>query len=80
MCRFEPSHALSISLRADEVNHRVDEPIGSELVARYLRGDTLNVAGPDGWVLITVQGFPVGWGKRSGDVIKNHYPKMLRWG
>ena len=80
MCRFEPSHALAISLRADEVNHRVDEPIGSELVARYLRGDTLNVAGPDGWVLITVQGFPVGWGKRSGDVIKNHYPKALRWG
>lgn len=80
MCRFEPGHALAIALRGDEVNHRLDEPIGSELAARYLRGETLNVPGPDGWVLITVEGFPLGWGKRSGDVIKNHYPKALRWG
>ena len=80
MCRFEPSHALAIALRAAEVNHRLDEPIGSELAARYLRGETLDVPGPDGWVLITVEGFPLGWGKRSGGVIKNHYPKALRWG
>lgn len=78
--RFEPSHALAMALHADQVRQRLDEPVGSEQVARYLRGETLAAPGPDGWLLITYEGFPVGWGKRSGDVIKNHYPKALRWG
>lgn len=78
--RFEPSHALAMALRAEEVHSRVDEPIGGELAARYMRGETLDAPGPDGWVLIAVEGFPVGWGKRVGSVVKNHYPKSLRWG
>ena len=28
---------------------------------------------------VTVDGFPLGWGKRVGDTVKNHYPKGLRW-
>lgn len=78
--RFVPSHALALALAKEDVSCRLDEPIGSELAARYLRGETLDVPGPDGWVLITLEGFSLGWGKRSGDVIKNHYPKALRWG
>ncbi len=78
--RFEPSHALAMALCAAQVQQRLDEPLGSELVARYMRGETLDAPGPDGWVLIAVEGFPVGWGKRVGGVIKNHYPKSLRWG
>jgi NOL1/NOP2/fmu family ribosome biogenesis protein len=78
--RFEPSHALAMALRAGQVMQRLDEPLGSELVARYMRGETLDAPGPDGWVLIAVEGFPVGWGKRVNGLIKNHYPKSLRWG
>jgi NOL1/NOP2/sun family putative RNA methylase len=78
--RFEPSHALAMALRAQQVRQRLDEPIGSELVTRTMRGETFDTPGPDGWVLIAVEGFPVGWGKRSGGVVKNHYPKSLRWG
>jgi NOL1/NOP2/sun family putative RNA methylase len=32
----------------------------------------------EGWVLVTLDGFPLGWGKRVGDVIKNYYPRGLR--
>ncbi|HEX3015774.1 MAG TPA: hypothetical protein VHQ46_05275, partial [Desulfobacteria bacterium] len=32
-----------------------------------------------GWNLVTVDGFPLGWGKYDGDLLKNHYPKGLRW-
>ncbi len=78
--RFEPSHALAMALRAEEVSQCIDQPIGGELAARYMRGETLDAPGPDGWVLIAVEGFPVGWGKRVGGVVKNHYPKSLRWG
>ncbi|MER2598164.1 MAG: RsmB/NOP family class I SAM-dependent RNA methyltransferase [Caldilineales bacterium] len=77
--RFEPSHALAMGLPAAAVLNRLDEPIGSEMVARFMHGETLDVPGPEGWVLVTVEGFAVGWGKRSGGVIKNHYPKSLRW-
>ncbi|HNU04839.1 MAG TPA: RsmB/NOP family class I SAM-dependent RNA methyltransferase [Anaerolineae bacterium] len=78
--RFEPSHALAMALRAEEVSQRIDQPIGGELAARFMRGETLDAPGPDGWVLIAVEDFPVGWGKRVGGVVKNHYPKSLRWG
>lgn len=28
--------------------------------------------------LVSVEGIPLGWGKESSGVIKNHYPKGLR--
>lgn len=31
-----------------------------------------------GWYLITVDGYSLGWGKLTGTVMKNHYPKGLR--
>lgn len=76
--RFEPAHGLAMALSCDTVQRRLDEPLGSEAVACYLRGEALRVPGPDGWLLICVEGFPLGWGKRSRGVIKNHYPKALR--
>lgn len=30
------------------------------------------------WILVSVEGFSLGWGKYAGGVIKNHYPKGLR--
>ena len=75
--RFEPSHALALVLRADQVKQSLAlEP--SEALS-YLGGNTLAKNGLDGWVLLTVEGFPLGWGKRSQGVIKNFYPKGLRW-
>ncbi|MDD6038208.1 MAG: RsmF rRNA methyltransferase first C-terminal domain-containing protein [bacterium] len=73
--RFEPSHALALALRAEEVtvSFETTEP------ERFLRGETLNCP-PElkGWVLITSEGVSLGWGKASSGVIKNHYPKGLR--
>ena len=43
------------------------------------------IPGESGWVLVTIEvdslkkAFPVGWGKRTGDVLKNRYPRGLRW-
>lgn len=73
--RFEPSHALALALRADQVSQvcETDEP------EQYLRGMTLSCdPALDGWVLVTYQGMPLGWGKASRGVVKNHYPKGLR--
>lgn len=32
-----------------------------------------------GWTVVTVDGYPIGWAKVSGNILKNHYPKGLRW-
>jgi NOL1/NOP2/fmu family ribosome biogenesis protein len=39
----------------------------------------LRSPGEDGWTLAAVDGFPLGWGKRVAGVLKNHYPRGLRW-
>jgi NOL1/NOP2/sun family putative RNA methylase len=75
--RFEPSHSLALALSPHEAANTAD--LSVQQAERYLHGEVLEYSGPPGWVLLTLQGFPLGWGKRVGDVIKNAYPKGLRW-
>jgi NOL1/NOP2/fmu family ribosome biogenesis protein len=48
-------------------------------VLRYLQGHPIESSGEAGWVVVRVDGFALGWGKRVGPIVKNHYPKGLRW-
>lgn len=77
--RFEPSHALALALKSKDVKQVVDLYANSEEMLAYLRGETLHVNGQKGWYLVTVDGFAIGWGKLSNHMLKNHYPKGLRW-
>ena len=60
------------------------EPDGTEAV-KYLKGETLTgdtgMSAPceKGWVLICTGNLSLGWGKMAAGIIKNHYPKGLRW-
>jgi len=74
--RFEPSHALALALAPDEVHATTN--LSAEGAAPYLRGETLPAGGPNGWTLVLVDGWPLGWGKRTGGVVKNYFPKGLR--
>jgi NOL1/NOP2/sun family putative RNA methylase len=74
--RFEPSHALALALRPDEARQTAD--LDHDSTMRYLRGETIDRTGPDGWTLMTIDGFALGWGRRVRGVIKNFYPKGLR--
>ncbi len=75
--RFEPSHALALALKKEDVRQFME--LGTEENARaYLGGMTLNHDGERGWYLMTYQGYGIGWGKLAGQVMKNHYPKGLR--
>lgn len=77
--RFEPDHALALALQPDHFKQVVDLKSKDENWLRYLKGETLKGTGKyKGWVLITVDGFPLGWGKESNGMIKNSYPKGLR--
>ena len=78
--RFEPAHALSHILRPATFPQTVSFAPNSIEVQRYLMGETLPVAEHlRGWVLVCTGDFALGWGKASGGVLKNHYPKGLRW-
>ena len=74
--RFEPSHALALSLRPEgaALSFQTDRR-GAEA---YLSGQTLQAEGEKGWYLITIDGYSLGWGKLSGGIMKNHYPSGLR--
>jgi NOL1/NOP2/sun family putative RNA methylase len=76
--RFEPSHTLALGLRAGEARRTLELAADGPEVDRYLRGETLTADGEKGWLLVTVDGFPLGWGKRVGATVKNHYPRGLR--
>ena len=53
--------------------------ISEEEAIRYLQGETVQMqAEHKGYVLPTFDGLPLGWGKVTGLVMKNHYPKGLR--
>src|SRR5690606_11194530 len=76
--RFEPAHALALSLSPDAVHNSLSLAADSAAVWTYLRGETLTYSGRNGWCLVTVDGYSLGWGKVAGTILKNHYPKGLR--
>ena len=75
--RFVPAYALCLAADGGDFAQIVDFSAEDDRVRAYLRGET--VAGEvNGWCAVCADGFPLGWGKASGGVIKNHYPKYLR--
>lgn len=85
--RFEPSHALALYLRQGEAKRSISLKPEGDLAARYLRGEALGsdgnqwteLSGQKGWVLVCAGPYSLGWAKLAGGVLKNHYPKGLRW-
>ena len=76
--RFEPGHALGLALKADEVIRSYNMSSDGTEIEAYMKGETINADVDDGWILMCVDGYSIGWGKASNGVIKNHYPKGLR--
>lgn len=85
--RFEPSHALALYLGRDEVKGSLNLSGEDARAAGFVRGESVFLQETDairpagatkGWCLICVDGCSLGWGKLSGNQIKNHYPKGLR--
>lgn len=71
--RFEPAHPLALFLQLGEAQNSID--LEDALLHRYLHGDTVPAQGRAGWTVVTVGGWPLGWGKSVQGVLKNHYPR-----
>ena len=75
--RFEPSHGLALALEAKDFKRTLDLKADSDALSQYLHGNVL-AFDEKGYTAVLVDGFPIGWGKASGGVLKNHFPKKLR--
>jgi len=83
--RFEPSQALAMGLAAADAVRILDLEPDDPAVWRYLRGETVEAAAervcsgatrlaaeePKGYVLVCVDGYPLGWGKWQQGALKN---------
>ena len=77
--RFEPSQALAMALKREEFSRTVSLQADDERVIRYLKGETIELEGEQGLVLVCVDGYPLGWGKRINGILKNKYLAGWRW-
>jgi NOL1/NOP2/sun family putative RNA methylase len=79
--RFEPSQALANALKIQEYKYTIDLEGSNPDAIRYLKCETIEVSEQyqDGWQLICVDGYPLGWGKLSGGTLKNKYLPGWRW-
>ncbi len=72
--RFLPSHALCLALGVKDFKNteEIKEP------ERFFRGETFPTD-KKGWTAAVYKGYPIGWGKASEGILKNHFPKYLRF-
>ena len=80
LCRMgknyvEPDHALAMALHPSDV--ALTREVSEEEALPLLTGETLP-CDERGWLMFTYRNMPLGWGKASGGVAKNHIPKGLR--
>lgn len=75
--RFEPSHTLAMVLKPEDfkIVYTVKD---EEEAYTYLKGEPITGADFKGWVLVCFGKWPLGFGKASQGMIKNHFPKGLR--
>jgi len=75
--RFEPSQALAMSLKESDYPNCISFELNDERVIKYLKGETLDVtdinSSIEGWVLVCVNHFPLGFAKAKSGVLKNKY-------
>lgn len=75
--RFEPSQALAMALSKDDFAATVDFRADDLNVIKYLKGETIECScectAEDGWCLVTVDGFPLGFAVKNHTTLKNKY-------
>ena len=81
--RFEPSQALAMALKPDQFPAVLSLDHDDPRVIRYLKGETLVLTEHEpelnGWCLVCVEGYPLGFAKGSRHTLKNKYYPGWRW-
>lgn len=75
--RIEPSYAVAMAFLAGSQGPTVSITI--DQWKQYVAGQTVAVPGNAGWVILQVDAVPVGIGKQVQGIVKNFFPKGLRF-
>ena len=78
--RFEPAQELAMALEAGaEGKERISLSPQDARIAQYLHGESVRIDDDreNGWYLVCVDGYPLGWGKLAGGQLKNRL--LLSW-
>ncbi len=73
-----PDHALAMSLDPQAVRAHVRLSPDDERLDTFLDGGSWPDDGPAGYVLVTVDEYALGWGKRGAGRLRSRYPVHLR--
>ncbi len=77
--KFEPAHSFALGLTIDQIKQPLKLNLNDAAVIKYLKCESLSIdAALTGWLVVTVDGFPLGWGKAQRGRLKNKYPAHLR--
>lgn len=75
--RFEPSQALAMYLKPDMVIQSICLSVSDPRVKKYLKGESLELTEgedyKDGYILVCVESYPLGWGKIVNGTLRNKY-------
>ena len=79
--KFEPSQALALALKANEYSNILNFDLEDNRVIKYLKCETLDVKDKDvnGFVLVCVNNYPLGFGVANKGILKNKYPANYRY-
>lgn len=75
--RMEPAHAVFAAAMAEEARRLCSIESDAPELKAYLRGEEIACA-KTGFTGVAADGVMIGFGKASGGVLKNRYPKGLR--
>jgi NOL1/NOP2/sun family putative RNA methylase len=79
---FNPSPALATGLSRGDAQKVLEFSVDDPDLGQYQRGSPIRIGDIDEssgeWILITVAGFPLGWGKIIKGKIKSYLPNWLR--
>ena len=80
--RFEPSQAFAMVLGKGGFEYCIDYNPADIQLDKYLKGESFKIIKETKkgfpWRLVTVDGYPLGWAKLSGGMLKNKYESSWR--
>ena len=71
---LRPAHALSRAVACP----RRTASLSDEEALLFMKGREIPFEGEEGWTLVKAGPYPLGWGKQSNGVLKNHIPRGIR--
>lgn len=76
--RIEPHHGLFMAQLPENTRSVIDFTNDSPELRKYLSGEEID-SPYKGFTMVSVDGISIGFGKTSGEKLKNRYPKGLRY-